>query len=498
MNHGFHHLFGNSQENLYQLGRLEAESFIRSFQSDYSPLFRHSFFTQIINQYIKQNNQTQNSSYALNIAAYAEGVGVDIEQVWLVHTFADLVNGLVKYKPNLLSLIPACSSLFHKKSQFKHLRILDALHLNSVAMEPKVYFFEEPQKLKFASISYAGHPLKFVSVMNEKGLSIALHSKRSNFFDIQGININHIIKEIITQCQDVSEIKKLIREMKSMTLWGLYAMDAKGDVLSLDINGQEIFTDKYSLNDTPLLYFNHLPVKQNDDIIQPYNFHEWCLLRTKTVKKYEKKFIGESPMKIFEHLENEKYSHPFITNSSVGWVEFCPQSLSLKYGNFDNSEIYEVSPFDTKTEGKNLNHMIKFEEKLLREAQFNYDRGHKDKAYHQIQIYLEKNHDPNVYFFFLVWQYLDESDLQFMQYLYQEILSLENKLLPYLEEHRILFLLRIEKILGHPISNLKEHLNHPSLIQTYNKELKLRPLALKILKKLIFPRLETWDIIYSY
>src|SRR3989338_11450362 len=126
---------------------------------------------------------------------------------------------------------------------------------------------------------------------------------------------------------------------------------------------------------------------------------------------------------------------------------------------------------------------LKWYDGNLREIQFKYDRGEKDNAYHLMQMTLEKETDPQMKsileFFFFVWQYLEETDPKFLQHLYQSFQGLSN-LPPHLNEHRYLFLMRLEKILGHQVSSLKHKLTHPSLIAVYDKEMKLKPFALKM------------------
>ena len=125
-----------------------------------------------------------------------------------------------------------------------------------------------------------------------------------------------------------------------------------------------------------------------------------------------------------------------------------------------------------------------------------------ESAYHQIQMaisLLQGRPEENIVkFYFLVMQYLYESSNKDFAYLHTDFESLKDKLPPYLEDHRKLFLMRLERTLGHSILHSPSEIKNENLKKLFEKEMKLRPQALKFLKKFIFPRVEMLDIIYAY
>ena len=101
-------------------------------------------------------------------------------------------------------------------------------------------------------------------------------------------------------------------------------------------------------------------------------------------------------------------------------------------------------------------------------------------------------------FYFMVLQYLYEKDSRDLSYLYEDLVSLEGKLPKYLDDHRVLFLMRLEKILGHTILKTTKDIQNKNIQRIYEKERKLRPAIIKMMRPLIFPRIDILDIIYGH
>jgi hypothetical protein len=131
------------------------------------------------------------------------------------------------------------------------------------------------------------------------------------------------------------------------------------------------------------------------------------------------------------------------------------------------------------------------------------DNGQVEKAYHTLQMAIIKLEGyPESFvarFFFLIWQYIHEESNKDLSYIYQEFISLEGKLPEYLNDHRILFITRLNKILGHGHNEkLRNKIKNDNLKRIFDKEIKMKSVALKMLRKFTVPRIEILDIIYIY
>ena len=140
--------------------------------------------------------------------------------------------------------------------------------------------------------------------------------------------------------------------------------------------------------------------------------------------------------------------------------------------------------------------------KYLGEYQSALDKGDVSRAYHKIQmaIELQKGY-PEFYiskFYFIITQYVYESDKRDYTYLYEELESLENKLPNYLEDQRLLFIMRLGKIIGHKVENTSNLIDNSGLKKLFIREFSQSSITIKSLQKLIYPRIEILDILYLY
>lgn len=465
------------------------------------------------------------------IEAYSEGLDRPANDLVFSLLLPEIVASFNKWTPNLMGLIPGCSSLFlkdPKSGDFIHGRILDYALSGPFEDFERSILYEFKNSPKIFSLSTSGMPFPSLSSFNEEGLSLALHYKHGKYFNLEGTSIFEITNDIISNCGNIREALKLIKTKKSISYWGIYLADKQGEVVSIDIKGHEIFQEKFDLNDHKYLYFNNRPLlKQNDsESIQPFGNQNQCKMRRDCLKKElsSKKAFNDkdhllSTLKVLGNPTCKK------TKSAKNWdlSPINPGSLQLYALNISKEKVMAIPGHAPKYFNgeyfsyENLFSEIKFKHKktklkkndkfikgmkLLSKFQSSFDRGDIENSYHEIQMslcYLEAY--PEYYiakFYYTILQYLYEGDKRDHTYLYEDFVSLKGKLPDYLNDHLLLFIMRSGKIIGHKNHPNMNEIKHPDLKSYYAQELKLKTAALKGLKHLIFPRIEILDIIYSY
>ena len=527
------HLLGNIDENFYTLGVKDKLAYPELMNQLSSLSIKNNYLAKIIKKTTEfsQNFVKKNHSENMNtIKAYSEGLDQKIENVMFSLLLPEMVASFNKWAPNLLGLIPGCSSLFlwDKSTQSViHSRVLDYSLNGPFEANERSVLYDFKGRYKIFSYSSAGIALPALSAMNEKGLTLALHYKHSNFFNLSGESIFFIANDILSYAGTIREALKVLRQKQSIGLWGIYLSDQNGDVAAIDICGNEIHHEKYSAQDHDYLYFNNrsLVHKKDSLTLQPYGNLEQCKMRFDSIKEVLKntklkqdKYLEQS-LEVLSSIQNNK------AQTAKDWkLSACtPSSIQLySFNNKKMESLYTLGPAPknisndvvkiTDIFGTTKQSSIKFK-KILNEKEL---RGHRhlssfqayfdtnkiSNAYHSIQMSIELFQGQELEyiakFYFYITEYIYEIDKRDLAYLYDSFLSLENKLPEYLNDHRVLFLLRLDKLLGHKITNRYKEIKNPMLKDIYLSEFKLNSLGIKGLKHLIFPRIDILDIIYAY
>ena len=533
INHSHIHLIGNPEENFYVLGKKDKDAFEEIYQQMSMLCARNNILAKAIKLSTEISRRLYKSNYQNDqhfIKAYAEGLQRPIEDVQFTFILPELVAAFNKWVPDLLTTIPGCSSLFvwdEKNKGVTHSRILDYALSGPFESKERSILYELPHSYKVLSYGSAGLPYASLSAMNEKGLTMALHYKHGNFFDIEGESIFSLTNFIIHHCENIREAYKFLKDKKSSSYWGIYLSDKNGEVLSLDIKGDEIYKEIFDIKDHPYLYFNNRPLlyKNEFESLRPFGNLQQCKMRKKQLKNN----IGDVELSqsndvLLNSLKTLTKASPKKATTAKNW-NLSPTTLSsIQACGFHNTKLESLfipgkAPKYFQNEYVKLTNIfskISFKEhksqrrttdyikaqQYLSEFQSLIDMGKVSAAYHKIQMALEwlKGY-PEYYiaeFFFLVTQYIYEGDQRDLTYIYQQMIQLEKKLPSYLEDHRLLFVLRLGKLIGHKPENLSALVKNEELKKLYLKEYNLNSIALKGLKKFIFPRIEILDIVYTF
>jgi hypothetical protein len=78
------------------------------------------------------------------------------------------------------------------------------------------------------------------------------------------------------------------------------------------------------------------------------------------------------------------------------------------------------------------------------------------------------------------------------------MLILEDRLPAHLEEHRKLFVMRLQKILSKKTTITSDDFKDLVTKKYYSFEINVNGLGLKLLRKLIFPQVDLGDVFYLY
>jgi len=526
------HLFGDPEENFYALGVKDKHSYQEIYEQITRLCARADFLAKALKLSTEMAVNLKSRGHinlSKEIKAYAEGLERPVNDVYFTMLLPEIVASFNKWLPNLMSVIPGCSSLFmydHEKKGVIHGRVLDYALSGPFEKYERSSLYEFKDRLKIFSYGSAGLPFPGVTSMNEHGLTLALHYKHGNYLDLKGDSIFSIAYQIISYCADIHDVKKFLKNYPSMSHWGLYLSDRNGDVASIDVRGREVFQEKFNLKEYPYLYFNNRPLLKDPALeqTQPYGSLHQCKMRRDAVvsrlKKLDPKTVDD--LQVLKTLattnskkaaKSQNWKMDTITPSSIQVATFNNASFESLFIPGPGPKLYKGERLKFTEVFKSLkcdkfNNKHKYDEdytqafERLAQFQSQLDAGRVEAAYHNIQmaISLLKNRpEQNIAsFFFLIMQYLYETSHKDFAYLHNDFEALEGKLPPYLEDHRKLFLMRLQRILGHSIDSVPEDIKDDNLRGLYEKERKLRPQALKLLKRFIFPRIEMLDIIYAY
>jgi len=528
------HLIGNPEENFYSLGRRDKEGY-NLVQNQITQLcIRNQYAAKLIkmvtewsDDYSKRGTIDLHKEYK----AYADGLEMPLKEVYFNLLLPEIVASFNKWLPNLLGIIPGCSSLFTQDKAsggIIHSRVLDYAIAGPFEKYERSISYEFTDRLKSFSYSTVGMPFPSLSTVNEKGLTLALHYKHGNYFDIKADSIFSIMYQISSYCTNIHEVKKYLKSHPSISHWGIYCSDQNGQVGSFDIKGSEVYSEMFDMEEHKFLYFNNRPIinSKDEEEIQPFGNKNQCLMRKDNLFSRMKTYRYEAKNQTLESLKVLSTVEPKKSTTAKNWKidNINPssiQALSINNKSFESYYIHGKAPkyysgnylhfknifsdIEQKVTIKEIKKNKSYYEALdlLSTAQSSIDNGEVEKAYHTLQMSIIKLEGyPEAFiakFFFLIWQYIHEESNKDLSYIYQEFQSLEGKLPEYLNDHRILFITRLNKILGHGHDEkLRNKIKNDSLKNIFDKEIKMKAIALKLLRKFTVPRIEILDIIYIY
>lgn len=531
-------LIGDIDENFYQLGLKDREAG-KLVHHDVKMMLRTpwkpaNLIIQEIGKAVIKNSLLKKSGNFDELKSYAEGIGLPLEECAYTMLIPELVSSMSKWAPGFMKGNLGCSSFMMRNElgQVVHGRILDFPLQGSFDVHERAISYDlngMPKTLGFGSV---GIPYPSITLMTEDGITLALHQKFTNVFNPQGMSIFEYIFKMIKAANDKKSIMEFIKAHQTITTWCLYITFKDGDVLACDLSGDKPFINELQVPDTGILYFcNHLEDKSiNQRQFLPLGFDQYNLMREeiatqKIVNMMSKKKSQPTSVELMHMMTTpldqkilnndlKNYKLDNITLSSLSVMTMNPTAQSALFMGGSAPKVYKdeiieiTNAFErAQQEPLKTKKMPSFDQDYheglhaMMEAQKGFDAHNSNQIYHNLQMaidHLEKYPEKKIAeFYFLIAQYLYESHTQVLANLLNEFKKFEDKLPPYLNDHCLLFIGRLERILKMPPSMEEDKIETKKLRDLYQKELKIpRPIFHLTNKGMIVPRIDILDIIY--
>jgi hypothetical protein len=503
-------LRGELRENLYQLGLSEKEHFQR-LEARVTGLLSQSFILRQGKEILSRARATLRrregkSAFEAVVEAYAEGLGIDTARYLSFLSLFEMAAHYGQAYPELKGFLPGCASIFSKRNEeISHIRLFDFPLIGIFEEEPRLYQWQLEDKPTFLSYSCAGLAPLFFQGVHECGISIALHHKPGNIYFAEGESIFKIAMDSVFELKNLTELRRELKKYSSVTKWSFLAADNKGAVQVMDIEGPQITTESFNLNETAQLIFTNIPL-QND--VQGYeSFLNLCSDRQSWLKEKLSRKISGHPLDAVTDIKNQsekKWIHPGSTLSTIGAYEvnLTKGYVDLKEGTgaLTSADSIIRLALDASQEMKILRPAEEQSAtekawKLASIAQSDFDQGLFAEAYHHLQMaqaLMPQQVWKNIFSFYMcLWDFRFVNHKNDLSQVYKKVKNL--KLPPSLHPQWVLFMMRLEKKLGLSYSVKSQDLPE-SFREVFEQEIQAKGPIFSAWMKLLYPRLEILDV----
>lgn len=316
-------LIGNPEENFFILGKKHYAQF-RELQRALDPAQ-----AQLVNRLkslgqrwrSKRSDRSGQTPWQEWLGSYCEGLEIP------PHEYLAFLDQLERAQL-FGGVLPAHTSVFlwHPDAQRpEHLRLLDwQLPLSAGPVE--LILFQAPGQQSLLMMCLPGLAFWPMTLMNESGVTLALHSKYHSLDHPEGMPIGQIAVESMLESRSILELKKNLKRYQTKRLWGILACDPAGQVLAMDVMGPQMDGQTYQLSEEKLLVFNNAPLVKDQaqqSVAEPPTYAEFCRERRRwATEKLSGKVEGSALWQLTRALKASKFRAPAVTISTV-------QSLSL-------------------------------------------------------------------------------------------------------------------------------------------------------------------------
>lgn len=525
-------LIGDPLENFYQLGLKDRD--------------RHNVVLSHINNLIKtpwkpvdlvagevlkqvlSRTLANCPHFKKNLGAYAEGLERPFDEVARGLLTPELLSFMSRWIPGVPPGLLGCSSYFfwdEDTNSPAHGRVLDFPLLGSYDKEERLLFTKFTDQPKIFSYGAAGMPYPGLTAMNSHGVSFALHQKFSDSLYSKGTPIFELAYQFMSEVGDSKSALEFLKSNKTLTAWAFNVGFSNGEVLMADLVGEELHYRLDQLEPGKIIYVNNkLENKErNQEDYFPYGFSEFNDLREEVALEKIKTFNGK---KITSKKVLEVISTPLINNkmplrpdpatmSSLGISVFNPSQAEALINpgpapKYFTSKAHQINKIWDGPEAQLIDISKKRTDDNYHEgmrhlmlAQVAFDKLIKQDIYHHLQMsvdllegYKEKD---LAYFYFLVFQYMEEKHDKVRSSLLDKFKSLDGKLTPYLEENRKLFIYRLERLTKIGVTIQERDFTSEKIKTLFKEEEKLPNFLLHQATTLLLnPRIDMWDIIHAH
>ena len=221
--------------------------------------------------------------------------------------------------------------LWHDDFQrVEHLRLVD-WPLNLVS-EPttELVLLQVGNHQTLLMVCIPGLPFMPLTIMNEAGVTLALHSKYHELNHPEGTPIGQVAMESMLEARSALELKKLLKRYQTRYMWGLNGCDPSGHVLAMDIMGPQMDGQSFELRDEKILVFNNAPlVKDQPSQVsaEPPTFSHFCRDRRQWgLEKLKSRPEGHALLSLTAAAKASKFRSPAVTLSTLQAMAFQPGS----------------------------------------------------------------------------------------------------------------------------------------------------------------------------
>lgn len=532
-------LLGDIDENFYQLG-LKDKNSGKLVHQDVKNMLRTPWesVNRVLEEVAKvaiKNTLLKKTEHYRHLQSYSEGMGIKIEEAAYTMLVPEIVSALSKWAPGFIKGNLGCSSFMGRNlsGEVIHGRILDFPLMGSYDLYERAILYDLKDLPKMVGFNSAGIPYPSITLMTESGMTLALHQKFTNIFNPKGQSIFEYIFDLTKNCNDKKSVIEFIENHPSLTTWCLYITFKNGDVIAADIMGEKSYINQLQIPDKGLLYFcNHLEDKSiNQRELLPLGFDQYNHMRAEIaalkINQFHKKKKGENPtdLELLELMTRpfdqkikdfKDYRLDNLTPSSLTVLTMNPTAGVAHYLAGEAPKVYkdqivvlenswrrpEIKALKIKKITPELDHYnqgLKF----IMLAQKGFDLHDPVMTYHHLQMaqeLLEGHPEKNLaHFYFLVAQYIHETHPKILTNVLGELKKIEGHLPDYLNDHCLLFIGRLERILQIHPSLEEDKIQNKKLRDIYDLEYKIpRAIFHLTTKKTMFPRIDILDILYIY
>lgn len=531
-------LKGDLKENFYKLGLADRKC-ADAVHNDVKLMIRtpwniaNKVVEEIGKSVLKNTLLKNSSSYYQYIQAYSEGLGKSLEETAYMMLVPEMVSCMSKWIPTLTRSPFGCSSFItrNKKGEVIHGRILDFPLHGSFDLNERAISYQLDDMPKMLGFGACGIPYPSITLMTEEGMTLALHEKFTPVFNSKGLSIFEYIFKLTQNANDKASVIEFVNNHQTITTWCLNITFKNGDALSIDISAHEVSIHEFQIPDKGFIYFANELV--NEELPQedylPYGFTHYNKLRKSIAEEKIKNFMethDENPSEL-ELLElmsvplkqelNSDFSNYRLDNincSSLSAMVMNPSAQKSLYitgeaPKFLRDNVIEINHAFSSPEKKHVkikkalitDDNYHSGNKALMRAQKAFDKKDSIEIYHQLQtaIDLLENYPEEqiAKFYFLIAQFLFESHHLVLEKVLRDFKQMQDNLPESLNDHCLLFISRLERILGLHPSLESDKIKNKRLLNILKKEEKIPKLIYrKVLKNLVAPRLDILDVIY--
>jgi hypothetical protein len=530
-------LFGSTEDNFYQLGLKDREG--------HEMLLEHT--RQIISTpWVKANPLVYQGiktaiSFILDhhpvfeelVKAYAQGLNKPINDILYAFVVPDLFCFMDRWMPGLPHYSFGCSSIFtwcEKREALVHGRILDFPFAGSFDAQERLLLTKHQETgPRIFSIGSSGVPFPSITAMSEYGYTLSVHQKLAGVFEKDGKPIFQLVHDLLEHCKTKNDIFNYLEQTTSLSSWALHIGFKSGEVLSVDMLGNEFYYDEQTIQPGEVLYFNNHLLEENDDEEDhlPYGFNNNCDMRESSfylkmnqLKFGEKEITAEGLIKMMgtplkQTNKEKKWQADYLTPSTLQTVCMIPQTnecllLTGEAPKFFQGDVLriqdcfnEVTQTNVKVRGTKQDYRYQRGYRHLIKAQVSSDHKDRHHIYHHLQLamhYLKGHADYDIAnFYFCVYSYMYEEHTKILSKLLSDFKQIKAIMPTYFKDQCLLFIARLEKIkFGETTIGIDEF-EHRALQKIFEFEMKM-PQAFfhSATKTFIVPRIDIMDVLYAH